>query len=274
MSYDLCCAHPPSTTNFFFAVLVCPRFVCLSSQHSLDWHQPHSFFQLSTLAHCCQFLPRDRYCLFQKLVYVLLCKPLSCPPLPAPHTSKCGTAAFLMPRSRISHITAPANRFTCLRTCTSKICYLHAFCCSLPRLPIHTPSAQQSVAMVEMFLNIQIIGERDWLFLACCCCHLPPQLQAFCWCDAHCLTSPRSRKDQADSQQLPHPSPPDHSGKGRISHRTSSSSPSLFPSSCFVAFPELLFQVTARSDHFVFPSFPPPVTDNFNPLTLLSCFFF
>ena len=34
-------------------------------------------------------------------------------------------------------MTTPTNLLTCLHVCTSKTCFLHAFCCSLVHLPIH-----------------------------------------------------------------------------------------------------------------------------------------
>ena len=48
---------------------------------------------------------------------------------------------------------------------------------------------------------------RNRFLHPCCCCHLPSQFQPFCGCDAHGLSSPRSRGDQARHQQLPHISP-------------------------------------------------------------------
>ena len=45
--------------------------------------------------------------------------------------------------------TLTGDPLTCFHVCISKICFFHAFCCSLLHLPIHTPSAQKSVAMVD-----------------------------------------------------------------------------------------------------------------------------
>ena len=40
------------------SVLVCPRFICISSQCTLDRLQPHSLLQLLTLMLCCPLLPQ------------------------------------------------------------------------------------------------------------------------------------------------------------------------------------------------------------------------
>ena len=55
------------------SMLVCVRFVGLPSQHSLDWLQSYSFFQLLTLALWSPFLPTDRPGLFQQHVLHVLC---------------------------------------------------------------------------------------------------------------------------------------------------------------------------------------------------------
>ena len=49
-----------STPILLLSVPVCPRFVGLSSQHGLDWLQPHSFCQLLTVVRCSPFLPLDQ----------------------------------------------------------------------------------------------------------------------------------------------------------------------------------------------------------------------
>ena len=53
--------------------------------------------------------------------------------------------------------------------------FFHAFCCSLVPLPIHTPSAQESVATVDSSsstsksLTSRKKRWRNQLLLACCC---------------------------------------------------------------------------------------------------------
>ena len=64
----------------------------------------------------------------------------------------------LMPKSRVSHMTAPANPLTCFHVCTSKNCVLQSFCCSLPHLPSQTPSCPSERGHCgKFFLNLQII---------------------------------------------------------------------------------------------------------------------
>ena len=73
-SHNLFCTHSPSTPSFLvtFRCFLCSRFVGLSSTHSLDWLQPHSFFQLLTHVLCCPSLPIDHLGLFRKyLLHVL-----------------------------------------------------------------------------------------------------------------------------------------------------------------------------------------------------------
>ena len=48
------------------SVFICPHFAGLSSQQSLDWLQPHSFFQLLTLVLGCSSPPTDHLGLIQK----------------------------------------------------------------------------------------------------------------------------------------------------------------------------------------------------------------
>ena len=63
--------------------------------------------------------------------------------------SKAYQCGHLIPKSQVSHTTAPASPRTSLQVCTSNICFLQAFCCSLHHLPNQTPSSQESVGMVE-----------------------------------------------------------------------------------------------------------------------------
>ena len=150
MSYVRFCTHPPSTTSIHVA-LRCSSvhaLVGLSSQHSLDWLQPHSFFQLLTLVCCCPSLPIDHYGLLQKDVFTSRGQPT----LISSDNMVCHSG-HLVSRSRVSHMTAPAGPLTCLHVCTSKICFLHAFCCACHNL---------------------LEQQRRGLFLACCCFHLPP----------------------------------------------------------------------------------------------------
>ena len=122
--------HPSCLHNnipHHIEVLVCPQFVRLPSQHGLDWLQPttpsnssHSYFAVH---------------LFQLTILVcvtsifshLAGKPLSCPTPPVFQITGCASG-HLMLRSRVSHMTAPADPLTCRHVCTSQICFLHAFC--------------------------------------------------------------------------------------------------------------------------------------------------
>ena len=61
-SYNFFCTHPPSTTILLITLCLSAHvrwlFIGLSSQHSLDWFQPHSF-QHPTLVRCCPFVSVD-----------------------------------------------------------------------------------------------------------------------------------------------------------------------------------------------------------------------
>ena len=61
-------------------------------------------------------------------------------------------SGHLMPRSRVSHMTAPAGPLTCLHASTSKICFLHAF---LPFRPSNCGHGR------EFFLNFRIINLHE-----------------------------------------------------------------------------------------------------------------
>ena len=127
--------------------------------------------------------------------------------------SKVCHCGHLMPRSRASHRLAPGGPVTCFHGCASKICFLQAFCCSLTHLPSQTPSAQVSVATAESSsstskaITFMEKVRATRCFISYCCCHLPPQLEPICRRDGHSLSSPRSRGNQARSQQLSHPNP-------------------------------------------------------------------
>ena len=65
--------------------------------------------------------------------------------------SKAYQCGHSIPKSQVSHTTAPASPRTCLQVCSSNICFLQACCCSLHHLPNQTPSSQESVGVVESF---------------------------------------------------------------------------------------------------------------------------
>ena len=98
--------HPSSFYDKFphhIAVLVCSRFVGLSSPQSLDCLQRDSSFQLLTLVHGCPSHPMDHPGLFQKyLLSHRAGRPPSCPPPLVPRPTKCH-CGDLMPRSPPSH---------------------------------------------------------------------------------------------------------------------------------------------------------------------------
>ena len=110
-------------------VRVCPRFVGLTPQHSLGGLQPHSFFQLLTLVLCGPFLPIDHPGLLQKHLFLRIAGTLTSTACPS--KSKVCHCGHVMPRSRVSRMTAPAGPLTCLHVCASKLCFLRASCCSL-----------------------------------------------------------------------------------------------------------------------------------------------
>ena len=123
LSYNLFC----TPTSFHdqlprhMSVLLCPPVVGLSSQHGLN------FLQLLTLVLDCPFLLVDHLGSLQEHFFT------SCGQTTLMSTATCSSnskvchCGHLMPRSRVSHMTAPASALTCLQVCTSKICLLHAF---------------------------------------------------------------------------------------------------------------------------------------------------
>ena len=129
-------------------VLVCPRFICLSSQHSLDRIQLHSFFQLLTRVLCRPFLPIDRPGLLEKHRFYFLNAYHSHVHRHLPFKQQIVPLWSLVAQiARVSRMTAPACPLACFNVYTSTFCTLQAFCCSLP--PSQTPSAQPTVASVE-----------------------------------------------------------------------------------------------------------------------------
>ena len=128
------------------SVLIRPRFVGLPSQHCSNWFQPHSLLQL--LTHTCltaHFSNRPSWFKLHLLFDVLRANHSHVLSL---KVAMCATAATLMSRSRVSHMTPPASLLTCFHVSTSKICF-YALCRSFSHVPTHKPSAQESVTMVD-----------------------------------------------------------------------------------------------------------------------------
>ena len=212
VSYSVFCTRLPSTTNFLITLrcFICPLFIDFSSQHSLDRIQPNSLLQHNTLACCCPCIPQENPGLLQMhLLHILRAN--------HPHVNLHLLFKQLgVPQSPLdAQVTGLAHYRSCKSSHLSPC--LHLKDLLLPRLlllsshlPIHTPSAQQSVAMVDIssptsksFTSIQRDGETD-SFLACCWCHQSAQLQLFLWAKCQRL---HSRWGQAQPQQLPHTNP-------------------------------------------------------------------
>ena len=111
MSCDLF-LRPSSFHNPFLrqmSVLARPRCVGVSSQHSLNWFQPHSFLRLFILVLCCPHLQWTILACFKNIFF---------PSCGQTHSHvRChllfkqqGVSLWhLLPRSRASHMTAPAG---------------------------------------------------------------------------------------------------------------------------------------------------------------------
>ena len=132
MSYTI--LHPSSYHDQFsrhIAVLIRPRFVGF-----LAWvgSSPHSFLQLLTLVLDCPSLPVDYPCLLQKHRFHVLWADHS-------HVHR----HLLLNKQSVPLGPLDAK----VTGCTSNLCFLDAFCCSLLHLLIHTPSAEKSVAKVD-----------------------------------------------------------------------------------------------------------------------------
>ena len=142
MSYNLFCTHPPSKTSFRIT-LQClsvhvsdPAILLYSIPHTRVWF---AYFLQKVVLTCCRsifFTSRGHHC---------------------PSNNNVCHCGHLMPRSRVSHTTAPANP----HVRTSKICFLHASFCSVNHLPIHTPSAH--ACLMYSFWKIRFFLMRPLL---------------------------------------------------------------------------------------------------------------
>ena len=117
MSYILFCAHPHSTTNF----LVTCR--CFSVHISLVFLRSMAWIGFSrTLVFSCSVLSIDISFFQLHLLRILRANHSRVHRhLPFKKRGECH-CGHVMPMSLVSHMTAPAGRFTCLQVCTSKIC--------------------------------------------------------------------------------------------------------------------------------------------------------
>ena len=100
--------HPSSFHNQFprrMSVLVWPRLVGLPSEHSLDWLQPLSFFQLLTVVLVSHRFQWTIPACFSTII-ITSCE-ATCP-----SSSKVCYFGHLMRRSRVSHMTARASSLT------------------------------------------------------------------------------------------------------------------------------------------------------------------
>ena len=112
----------------------------LPSQHSLNWFQPNSIPHTRVWLSTCFKSTFFAACGRTTLISTSTC----------PSKNKVCHRGHLMPRTRVPRMMAPTGPLTCLQVRTSKTCFLHAFCCALLYLPIHTPPAQKNVAMVDV----------------------------------------------------------------------------------------------------------------------------
>ena len=155
MSYNLFCTHPPSTISFLATFGVYPSIrhwsffskAWIGSSHTPSFSSSHSCYARP-------FLARDHDGLFQKHLFHIL---------RANHPHVHRLLLFRQqsvplwhwtPRSRVSHLTAPAGPLTCFHLCVSMSVLQRSASSTLSayillRLPIHTNSAQKSVGIVD-----------------------------------------------------------------------------------------------------------------------------
>ena len=139
LSYNLLCTHPPSTTSFLITLR------CLSvhpssvfPQHSLAWLQPHS---LST-PHTREWLHKPSWLVFTSIFFTSCVQTTLISTATHPSNSKVCRCGQLIPKSRVSHMTAPAGPLTCFHrlyfdrsaSSTPSACFPFSICPST-RLP-------------------------------------------------------------------------------------------------------------------------------------------
>ena len=205
---DIFCTHPPSTASFRITsrcLSVHPSLVFLRS--IANRVKPNSFAQFLTLVFGRTPFPVSR----SKPASEASSSPSRgqtnlMSTLPCPSNDDMCHCGHLMPKSRVSHQTAPAGPLT------SKICFLHTSSCSaghyksIPLLP--TLAWPWSKALLQLRAHLTLrTGKAIPIPFSGCCRHLPPQEKAFCSCNTCRLSSPRSRRNQARPQQLPHSDP-------------------------------------------------------------------
>ena len=130
MSYNL--LHPilpvPTSSSHVGACLSTLSFFAAR----LDWLQPQSILQLNTLMLCCPCLLIDPPDLSQKDFFTSCGQATLMSTATCPSNGKMSQHGHLMPKPRVSHMTAPGGPLTRHHVGTSKICFLHGFICSLP----------------------------------------------------------------------------------------------------------------------------------------------
>ena len=144
--------HPTSVHDqlrHHMAMLMRPRVVGLPSQYRLGSNHTPSF----NSSHSClaaHFFQWTILACFNSIFFTSCGQTTLISTATCSSNSKLHHSAQWLPRSRVSHMTVSAGPLTRFHLCTSKICFLHTFSCSLLHQPIHTPSARKSVAMVDI----------------------------------------------------------------------------------------------------------------------------
>ena len=216
-------ARPPNVVQSFSAPILLPRPVfsshCGACLSTIRWYSfavwpglapvQNSFFQLLTFVFRCLILAMDQ--LQKHILQGAAGRPPSCPQAPAPQVTRACRCGHCVPRSGVSHMTAPAGPLTCLHVCTSEICFVHAFCCSLLHLPIpHAfrpkrawpcwiKSSSTSISVTYMKRD----NEPDAFLPADCRLNFNLSMGEV----PTACPRPHSRRDQEHHQQLHHTTP-------------------------------------------------------------------
>ena len=275
-------------------VRVCPRFESFPSQHSLDRSSHTPSFHSSHLLWLPISSNETNLACFRSIFFTSCRQTTLMSTATGPSNNKVRHCGHLMPRSRVSHMNAPASPLTCLHVCTSKSCFLHAFCCSFFIFPSRHLHLRRALLWwivpsqpPKIFTSMKSDKETDsFLPAAAAICLLFCSLSVGAKptaCPLHALAG-----DQSRPQQLPHTSPHVNFLKDPIFRNKRGSHITLLPSrllfcsqllrSCpqvhsigfnagckahsipSAAFLKLLFQTVARRNHL-----------DFLPLSLLPC---
>ena len=164
-------------------MLFSPFFLRLFAQQRQSRLQPNTLLQFFIFMLHCPLPPIDCSGLLQKhFLHIFWCKHISCQFLLSPSNIKVCQCGHLMPRSRVSHDTAPTGPLTCLHICTSRTCFNQAsLCVVIPCSPsrLLLPNSEwprwKVPPLFQGHLHFHEQRQGGRTLFARCCCHLSPQ---------------------------------------------------------------------------------------------------